>query len=99
VLRLRVEKWRVLSRKWTGQQLKIAILADLPLGEPYVGLNRLRKIVKRTISLGAEVILIFGDLNISHRFIKKKISVVGSAKELGNLTAPLGVLVELGSAL
>ena len=59
------------------------------MGEPYVGLKRLRTLVRRTNALGADIIVILGDLTAGHRFVTKPIEVERTAKELAALKAPV----------
>lgn len=96
-LRLRVKRWQVQSPKWTAGGLKIAIVSDLHMGEPYVGLARLRGLVRRTNALGADIIVILGDLTAGHRFVTQTVAVERTAEELGVLSAPLGVFAVLGN--
>ncbi len=96
-LRLRVRRWRISPPGWTGGPLNIAILADIHVGEPWVGLARLSRIVRRTNAVGADLILILGDLEAGHRFVMAKVDVGAAAARLGALTAPLGVHAVLGN--
>jgi uncharacterized protein len=96
-LRLRVQRWRVAPPNWTGGTLKIAVLADLHMGEPHMSLARLERIVKRTNALGADLILVLGDLEAGHRFVSKKVSMVSTAAVLSFLKAPLGRYAILGN--
>jgi len=96
-LRLRVKRWRIAPPLWTGGPLKIAVLADLHMGEPVVSLNRLKRIVARTNALGADVILVLGDLEAGHRFVTRPVSMKDAAEVLAGLTAPLGRYAILGN--
>ncbi len=96
-LRLRVQRWRVAPPNWTGRRLKIAVLADLHMGEPTVSLQRLERIVTRTNALGADLILVLGDLEAGHRFVTKKVSMQATAEALARLDAPLGRFAILGN--
>ena len=71
VLRLRVKKWWIQSSKWQIDALRVAIVSDLHMGERYVGLKRLLTLVRRTNALGADIIVILGDLTAGHRFVTK----------------------------
>ncbi|GAB4390337.1 metallophosphoesterase [Albidovulum sp.] len=97
VLRLRVRRWRISPARWTGGPLRIAILADLHMGEPFVTLERLERIVTRTNALGADLIVILGDLEAGHRFVTKKVPMEATAAVLRRLAAPLGVHAILGN--
>ncbi len=96
-LRLRVQRWRIAPPNWTGGPLKIAVIADLHMGEPTVSLARLERIVTRTNALGADLILVLGDLEAGHRFVTKKVSMQATAEALAKLDAPLGRYAILGN--
>ena len=97
-LRLRVRRWRLSPAGWPRDRpLRIAILTDLHLGEPYVGLRRLRRIVRRTNALGADVIVLLGDYAAGHRLISAPVRIADAAPVLAELTAPLGVHAILGN--
>ncbi|MFZ1725168.1 MAG: metallophosphoesterase [Albidovulum sp.] len=97
MLRLRVKRWQISPPRWTGGGLRIAILADIHMGEPYVSLRRLERIVTRTNALGADIIVILGDLEAGHRFISRKVPMEETAAALARLSAPLGVHAILGN--
>lgn len=96
-LRLRVKRWRLSPPLWTGGPLRIAVLADIHMGEPVVSLNRLKRIVARTNALGADVILVLGDLEAGHRFVTRPVSMKDTAEVLAGLSAPLGRYAILGN--
>lgn len=96
-VRLRVRRWRLRPQGWTGGPLKLAILADLHMGEPHMSLARLRRIVARTNALGADLTLVLGDLEAGHRFVSRRVSMEDTAAELARLRAPLGVWAILGN--
>ncbi|SPH17565.1 hypothetical protein DEA8626_01088 [Defluviimonas aquaemixtae] len=96
-LRTRVKTWRVAPKGWTGGPLKIAVLADLHMCEPFVPLSRLERIVARTNALGADLIVILGDLEAGHRFVTRRVGMDATARVLAGLSAPLGVHAILGN--
>jgi len=96
-LRLRVRRWKVRAQGWQAKPIKIAVLADLHMGEPYVTRKRLQGIVARTNALGADLIVVLGDLTASHRFITKAVPVKDTAAILSALKAPMGVYGILGN--
>ncbi|MGV6848863.1 MAG: metallophosphoesterase [Marinibacterium sp.] len=95
VAMLRIRHWTVRRGDWPAP-MKIAILTDLHMGDPWVPLTRLRNIVTTTNGLGADLIVILGDLTPGHRYVRK-ISEKAVAAELAALEAPLGVLAILGN--
>jgi len=97
MLRLRVRRWRISPPGWTGGPLKVAVLADLHAGEPWVSLDRVRRIVARTNALGADLIVILGDLPAGHRFVSRAVPLADVTEALSHLGAPLGVHAILGN--
>lgn len=96
-LRLRVKRRQINPPNWTGGPLKIAVLADIHMGEPYVTFDKLRQIVARTNALGADLIVILGDLEAGHRFVTARVSMEETARILAGLSAPMGVHAILGN--
>lgn len=98
MLRLRVTTWKISPTSWRkGHKLRIAVVTDLHMGEPFMGLARLRRIVKRTNGLGADIIVLLGDYAAGHKFVTKPVPIDDTAKELKKLSAPLGVYSVLGN--
>jgi predicted MPP superfamily phosphohydrolase len=95
--------------RWNDEQrgLKVAVLTDLHVGSPYMGLDKLRRIVARTNDERADVVLLLGDFVIGGRRDGggTEGGVLGGAfvepepiaAELKNLRAPLGVYAVLGN--
>lgn len=96
-LRLRVRRWRVRSAQWSGGPLRIAVISDLHVCEPYQPLSRLARVVRRVNALGADIVLYLGDLNASHPFVSARVPIAESAARLAALRAPLGVYTVLGN--
>jgi uncharacterized protein len=96
-LRLRVRRWSLSPDGWRGAPIRIAILADLHMGEPFVSLARLERIVARTNALGADMIVVLGDLVAGHHFVSKQVPVADTVRALSALSAPLGVHTILGN--
>lgn len=96
-LRLRVKRWQIAPAKWTAGPLRIAVVADLHMGAPFVTLKRLEQVVARTNALGADLIVVLGDLEAGHRFVTRKVSMEATASVLARLSAPLGVHAILGN--
>ena len=97
-MRLRVKRWRVRHPSWPGDRpLRIAVIADLHAGEPHVPRSRIAQVVRRTNALGADLIVILGDLPAGHRFVTETIAEAEVGAILGALSAPLGVYGVLGN--
>jgi predicted MPP superfamily phosphohydrolase len=87
--------------------LKVALLTDLHVGAPHMGLARLRRVVERTNAEAPDVVLITGDLVIGGPQERggERGGVAGGtfvepepiAAELKLLRAPLGVYAVLGN--
>lgn len=87
--------------------LKVAVLTDLHVGSPYMGLDKLRRVVERTNGERPDLILLLGDFVIGDK--KEHGGTEGGvyggtfvepepiAAELKNLRAPLGVYAVLGN--
>jgi predicted MPP superfamily phosphohydrolase len=87
--------------------LKVALLTDLHVGSPHVGLDKLRRVVARANEERPDLVLLLGDYVIGDRKEDGgvKAGVLGGefvepepiAAELKNLRAPLGVYAVLGN--
>src|SRR5919109_3297588 len=53
---------RINLRSFTRGSLRVAVLADLHVGSPFNGIDKLREIVDRTNAARPDVICILGDL-------------------------------------
>jgi predicted MPP superfamily phosphohydrolase len=77
--------------------IRVAVLADLHVGSPYNGVDKLRRIVDLTLAAKPDLILLAGDYVIhgvvGGKFIEPEIIVEG----LSRLSAPLGVFAVLGN--
>ncbi|WP_419902708.1 metallophosphoesterase [Kiloniella sp.] len=78
-------------------QLRIVALADPHIGEPYMSLDRLERIVEKANALKPDLIVLLGDYVAGHRFISKTISVRDAAKVFAQLKSPLGTYAILGN--
>lgn len=97
IFRLRVQRWRVSPKGWTAGPLTIAVVADVHVGEPWVSLARVKRVVAATNALGADLIVFAGDLEAGHRFVTRKVPLEDAAQALGGLKARLGVHAILGN--
>ncbi|WP_299729283.1 metallophosphoesterase [uncultured Tateyamaria sp.] len=97
-LRLRIKTWRLQPQGWPrGKVLKIVAISDLHVGEPHVGLRRVRQIVRRANAVGADMIVLLGDYAAGHRFITAPVKIADVAPILAELDAPQGVFAILGN--
>ncbi|MEM7056177.1 MAG: metallophosphoesterase [Pseudomonadota bacterium] len=96
--RLSVARYRVRPRNWPeGLSLRIAALADLHACEPWMNVQRIRRIVAQTNSLKPDVIVLLGDYSTGHRYTSAQIHSRDWSKALSGLNAPLGVHAILGN--
>ncbi|MCB1350267.1 MAG: metallophosphoesterase, partial [Maritimibacter sp.] len=85
-MRLRVQRWRLRRAGWpVDRPLRIAVVADIHAGEPHVPLSRIRQVVRRTNALGADLIVILGDLPAGHRFVTRRVPEADVGAVLGDL--------------
>jgi uncharacterized protein len=96
--RLRVQRYALSPPGWpTGFNLRMAVLADIHVGEPYMSVSRVEEIVDTANGLGADVTILLGDYVAGHRFMTRQIGVAEIAPVLAQLRAPLGVFAILGN--
>jgi predicted MPP superfamily phosphohydrolase len=88
--RLEVVRYALTPPGWpAGLKLRIAVLADLHVGEPYMGLSRIGRIVDTANDVRADLIVVLGDYHASHRFITRLVLPEEMAAALGRLQARL----------
>ncbi len=95
-----VTSYMLTPANWTpGLELKLAVLADLHVCEPWMSIERLEGIVEQTNGLGADAILLLGDYVVGHGLGKysARVSNGAWATVLAKLKAPLGVHAVLGN--
>jgi len=98
--RLGITPYSVSPPDWPDSlSLRIAVLADLHVCEPWLGIERLRRIVARTNALGADAILLLGDYVRGGRMAgwSRVVPPEAWAAVLAGLKAPLGVHAVLGN--
>ncbi|MGD9786311.1 MAG: metallophosphoesterase [Hyphomicrobiaceae bacterium] len=98
--RLVVTRYTIAPNGWpAGLRLRIAVIADLHVCEPWMGLERVRRIVARTNALSPDLVLLPGDFAPSHRMTKlsRHVPHEAWAKELARIDAPLGRHAVLGN--
>ena len=98
LFRLRVQKWAVKSPGWGGAPpIRIVTISDIHLGEPYVSLARLARIVAETNALAPDLVLLLGDYAAGHHFLTARVKIADAAPVLAGLTARLGTYAVLGN--
>ena len=96
--RLRVQRYAPKPRAWPDDlSLRIAAVADIHIGEPYMPLSRVEAIVSATNALAPDLIVLLGDYVAGHRFTTRAIGMAELAPKLAGLQAPLGVHAILGN--
>ncbi|RUO99682.1 MAG: metallophosphoesterase [Hyphomicrobium sp.] len=95
-----VTSYELTPPNWTpGLKLRVAVLADLHVCEPWMSIERLERIVEQTNSLNADAILMLGDFVVGLRLgsYSGPISNEAWAAVLAKLKAPYGVHAILGN--
>lgn len=77
--------------------LRIAALADIHAGSPFIDADKLRLIVERTNETKPDVIVLLGDYMVRESWHSKQIAPEEIAATLQSLRAPLGVYAVLGN--
>jgi hypothetical protein len=96
--RLATTHYRLAPPGWPqGLAVRLAILADLHAGEPYMPPARIAEIVERTNALRPDAVLLLGDYAASHSWQSRMVPAREWAGLLGRLVAPLGVHAVLGN--
>jgi predicted MPP superfamily phosphohydrolase len=81
-------------------ELRIAVLSDLHIGSPHVGLDKLQRIVEETNAENPALVVLLGDFVIGGPGGRHDASFVApeqTAEGLKKLRAPLGVYAVLGN--
>lgn len=98
--RLNMTRYAVTPSRWpSGLALRVAVVADLHVCEPWMNMARVNQIVARTNAAAPDVILLLGDYVPSRRMRKfsRVIPHDEWALALAQLRAPLGVHAVLGN--
>ena len=98
--RLGVTRYRIEPKGWPqGLELKLAVIADLHVCEPWMSVDRVRQIVARTNALAPDVVLLLGDYRAGYKLsrIARRVPDAEWAGALAGLTAPHGVHAVLGN--
>lgn len=88
---------QVSHKVWSLPDLRIAILADLHICDPWTSLAALRRIVAVTNSLKADLILLPGDFIADGKLPARAVPASAIVAALAPLAAPLGVVAVLGN--
>lgn len=99
-LRVGVTRYAVSPPDWPGTlSLNVAILADLHVCEPWMGIERLKGLVARTNALRPDAVLLLGDFVCGSKLAlwSRLVPDEAWAAVLGGLAAPLGVHAVLGN--
>lgn len=77
--------------------LRVAVLADLHVGSPWNGIDKLREIVDLTTAAEPDLVLLAGDYVVHGVVGGEFVAPERAAEELARLSAPLGVFAVLGN--
>ena len=77
--------------------LKIAVIADLHVGEPWISEARVHDVVDMANALKPDITVLLGDFVCTHRFVTRHVRPEAWADGLKRLEAPLGVWSILGN--
>ncbi|MGE0627964.1 MAG: metallophosphoesterase [Hyphomicrobiaceae bacterium] len=98
LLRLEITRYPMTPHGWPPDlKLRLAVLADIHAGDPYMSLSRIAGIVARANALNPDAHLLLGDYMTSHRWQTRRIRPEEWAPVLAGLKAPLGVHAVLGN--
>lgn len=97
--RLVVRQQTIQIANWPQQLngLRIAVLADIHAGAPFIDDQKLRLIVKRTNDLHPDLIVILGDYMTGDGLVRRQMKPEVFAPILKDFSAPLGVYSVLGN--
>ena len=95
--RLRVQRWQISPPLWTAGALRIVAIGDIHMGDPYVSLARLRRIVARANAQSPDLVVLLGDYAAGHPFVSAPVGIDDTAAVLAELQARLGVFAILGN--
>jgi uncharacterized protein len=96
--RLVVTRYAPALPNWApGLSLRVAVLADFHVGEPYMPLDRIAEIVDTTNRLNPDLILMLGDYPGGPSVVRRRVPLSDFAGVVRRLKAPLGVHAILGN--
>lgn len=89
---LRTQHYAVTLPRWTpGLALRLVILADPHLVEPYMSLDRWKRIIAFANEMNGDLMLLLGDYAAGNFWRTGTVKVADTAKAAAGLKAPLGV--------
>lgn len=95
---LRTQVYRFTPPRWTpGLKLRLALIADPHLAEPYMPVSRFRRIIEAANALQPDAHLMLGDYATSHRFVTGHVSAADMAAAATTLKSPLGTFAIMGN--
>ena len=77
--------------------LRVALIADIHTGGPFIDDNKLRKIVELTNQQNSDLIVLLGDYMSPNSWHSHRVEPEVTAAAMKNLRAPLGVYAVLGN--
>ncbi len=96
---LKNESHEIVLSSWPAlcDGIRVAVLADLHVGSPYNGVDKLRQIVDLTLAAKPDLILLAGDYVVARVLGGEFIQPEVITRALSRLSAPLGVFAVLGN--
>ena len=82
---------------WVGAPIRVAVLSDLHVGSPYVGIEKLERVVELTNAGHPDLVVLLGDFVIQDVVGGSFVPPERIASTLKDLHAPLGVYAVLGN--
>lgn len=96
--RLALTRYGLTPRGWDPtHRLRIAVLADIHVCEPYMPLDRVAEIVAATNALAPDLILLLGDYPAGRKVTWHRVPLSDFARLAADLRAPLGTYAILGN--
>ena len=87
---VKVKTWSIRPDGWSGGPLRVVVIADLHACRPWMGPQRVARIVERAQSLGGDLVALLGDF-VGHISLASPMPPAEVAALLAPLKAPLGV--------
>ena len=88
---------RIVSPRWPGPPLTIALLADFHVAAPWTTLADLAALVPRVMALGPDMIVLGGDFLAGRSLLGRRARAPQILAALAGLSAPLGSFAVLGN--